>query len=492
MLCRTIIRCLAALAFVVAPAFGTPPASTPAEKAPPLADRVASLVSGYQALCAKENVKPILSISIVPIGGGKPLYGHNEDALLSPASNQKVLTSAFALTRLGEKFEFVTQACMVGKDLWIIGSGDPTFGDAKLASESNATAYDEVDRWAAAIKQALPGGIEGDIVACTAFSDKQTQPQESYRHADWPPKQAHDWFCAPVAAVNFNNNCIDLTFVAEGDKIVPILHPASKYIAVTDKIVKGGEQTWGALIGPDDASITLKGTVKAASADAQNVAINEPPLFAARVLAGRLDKAGVKLSDDLRFRTAGPEELHKVTLPKPLCQTATPLGNVIRRANKHSLNMAAECVFLRAGDGTWAGSAKLMTDTLVKEFGLDAAGFDVHEGSGLSKNDKLSAAAMTKLLAGLAQRPYVKTFLASLPIAGTDGTMEHRLKEAPYKGRVLAKTGWIAGVSCLSGYVLDKDGVPAAAFSILCNKVPAPAKEFQDNICRAILDSLAK
>ncbi len=449
-------------------------------------------MGSYQALCAKENVKPILSISIVPAAGGKALYSHNEDALLAPASNQKVLTSAFALTRLGEKFEFVTKACTVGKDLWIIGSGDPTFGDATLAKESNATAYDEVDRWAAAIKSALPGGIEGDIVACTAFSDKQATPQESYRHADWPEKQAHNWFCAPVAAVNFNNNCIDITFDAMGEKIAPVLIPAGKYIAVTDKLTKGAEQTWGALIGPDDATVTLKGTVKSASTEVQNVAINEPPLFAARAIAGRLDRAGVKLSDNIHFRTAGPEELQKAAISKPLCQTATPLGQVIRRANKHSLNMAAECVFLRAGDGTWAGSAKLMTETLTREFGLDAAGFEVHEGSGLSKNDKLSAAAMTKLLAAMSQKGYAKTFLASLPISGTDGTLEHRMKDSPYKGRVLAKTGWIAGVSCLSGYVLGADGSPAVAFSILCNKVPSPAKDLQDNICRAILDSLAK
>ncbi len=477
------VVCLAVLALLAAPAA----AAGPEKQAPPLADRVAMLIANYQALCAKDKVTPLLGVSIVPIGGGKELFARNDDTPLSPASNQKVLTSAFALTRLGEGFEFTTKACTAGKDLWVLGSGDPTFGDASLAREASATAYDEFDRWAAAIKKALPDGIEGDIVVCTAFSEKQAQPQESYRHSSWPADQAHNWFCAPAAAVNFNNNCIDVTFDAA---LTPVLLPASKYITVINKLTKGPEQMWGGLMGPADATITLKGTIKAASSDPVNVAVNEPPLLAGRTLADRLVKAGVKFSGNVR--TAGPEELAKVTLSKPLCQTATPLGAVLRRANKHSLNMAAECVFLRAGDGTWAGSARIMNETLTKEFSLEAASLDVHEGSGLSRNDKVSASAMTKVLTAMARKSYFKTILASLPISGTDGTLERRMKEAGYKGRVIAKTGFISGVSCLSGYVLDKDGTPAVAFAVLCNKVPGVAKDLQDNICRAIVDSLGK
>jgi len=167
---------------------------------------------------------------------------------------------------------------------------------------------------------------------------------------------------------------------------------------------------------------------------------------------------------------------------------------VLSRANKRSLNMAAECVFLRAGDGTWSGSAALMTKTLVEGCGLKEDDLVVRDGGGLSRNNRIAPAALVKLLAAAARRQDADVFLASLPASGIDGTMEKRLDRPPYRGRILGKTGYIAGVSSLSGYVLDGSGRPAIAFSILANKVPGgkgwKAKQLQDQICRWLADSI--
>ncbi len=156
--------------------------------------------------------------------------------------------------------------------------------------------------------------------------------------------------------------------------------------------------------------------------------------------------------------------------------------------------MAAECLMLRAGDGTWQGSARIMAETLVGDYGLDTRDFVVRDGGGLSSGNRITAAAMTRLLAKLAKRPDASMLLASLPVAGVDGTLRRRLRDDKYRGRVIAKTGRIRGVSCLSGYVLDSEGTPAVAFSILINRLPGRAKQnakaLQDNICRALVDSL--
>ncbi len=66
---------------------------------------------------------------------------------------------------------------------------------------------------------------------------------------------------------------------------------------------------------------------------------------------------------------------------------------------------------------------------------------------------------------------------------------------APCKGRIIAKTGYILGVSCLSGYVLDKSGKPALAFSIMANDMPgrvAPAKALQDELCAMLVEQVDK
>ena len=87
-----------------------------------------------------------------------------------------------------------------------------------------------------------------------------------------------------------------------------------------------------------------------------------------------------------------------------------------------------------------------------------------------------------------------RVFLASLPASGIDGTLRRRMKAPPYRGRIRAKTGYITGVSCLSGYVLDDSGKEVLAFSILVNRVRAGngwrAKQMQDRICRLLVDSV--
>ena len=83
----------------------------------------------------------------------------------------------------------------------------------------------------------------------------------------------------------------------------------------------------------------------------------------------------------------------------------------------------------------------------------------------------------------------------SLARAGIDGTLSKRMTTAPCKGRIIAKTGYINGVSCLSGYVLDKTGKPAMAFSIMANDMPgrvAPAKALQESICQMLVNQLDK
>jgi D-alanyl-D-alanine carboxypeptidase/D-alanyl-D-alanine-endopeptidase (penicillin-binding protein 4) len=214
-------------------------------------------------------------------------------------------------------------------------------------------------------------------------------------------------------------------------------------------------------------------------------------MMLARVLADRLEQAKVAFTGAIRDGDASKFDPARAPA---LATTRTAIAVVMARANKHSLNMAAECMFLRAGGGSWAGSAKKMTDALTRTYGLPAASFNIADGSGYSRNNRVAPSAMTKLLGAVLERKDADAFVRSLPVSGTDGTMEDRLTAEPYKGRVLGKTGYIAGVSCLSGYVLGADGKPAYAFAIMTNGVsgPADAKTLQDSVAAALVDALPK
>ncbi len=405
--------------------------------------------------------------------------------LFTPASNQKILTSAFALAKLGADFEFVTKVELDGDVLSIVGDYDPTLGDPFLAEQNEHGIYDELDRWAGEVKERLGDGTISRISVIPAADD----PGE-YRHPDWPKNQYKRWYAAPVAAVNFHDNCIDVSFEVEGDKVTPVLRPHSRYIEVINRVRKGGKHVWGLSFGPNDATVTLRGTVSRTTPDPYSVSVNDPPRLLGHVFADRLAGAGVE------FASNNKNAATQAGKPETICKTVTPIAAVIKRANKRSLNLAAECLMLRAGGGTWDGGAKIMTKTLAREYGVDEDSLIVRDGSGLSRKNRVTPAAMVKVLTALADGDNARLFLDSLAISGTDGTLDDRLPMEPYRGRVLGKTGYVYGASCLSGYVLDDDGDPAVAFSIMVKDVRAgrawKAKRLQDDLCRILVDYLIK
>ena len=280
-----------------------------------------------------------------------------------------------------------------------------------------------------------------------------------------------------------------MTFDVIAGKAVATVIPQSRFIKVINRVKVGKKHLWSLATTPGDSEITLTGWIKGPAPSPYSVAVSNPSAVYGRVLAGRIIDAGVGITGQIRRDDAAiPASL------KPVCTIKTPLAVAMKRANKRSLNMAAECLLLRAGDGSWPGSARIMADTLAKTFGLQADQLAVADGGGLSRGNRVTAAAMTKLLAQLATYPDARILLNSLSVAGVDGTLRKRLRGEKYKSRVIAKTGRIQGVSCLSGYVLDDQGRVAVAFSILINRLPGRAKQsakvLQDNICRALVDSL--
>ena len=462
-----------------------------AEKPATLAQRIAQAVGVYE-----QRSKAVVGAAAADLRTGKTILGLRQNQQFVPASNQKLLTAAFALAKLGGNFRFETAAYLVADDLWIVGSGDPTFGDPRIAKRSGKNGkgvYAELDRWAAAIAKVRPGGIDGNIVVFSCFTPGQSARLESFRHPMWPKSQHHNWYAAPVAGLDFHNNCFDVTFARDKrGATVPVVVPRTRWIRVVNRTRPGAKHVWSLRTNADDSVLTVRGTVKGPSRYPLSVAADNPPLLFGRVLADRLRLAKVPVRGRVRIEELCPIAPSK--LPKPVCKTSTPLSAAIRRMCKTSLNMAAESVMLRAGDGTWVGSARIMGEVLTREYGLDADSFVVSDGGGLLVGNRVTPAAIARVLSRMVRRKDALVVLKSLPFSGTDGTLRKRLAKEPYKQRIVAKTGYILGVSALSGYALDAKRRPAIAFSILVNAVgPGKAwvaKQLQDAVCRMFIDSL--
>jgi serine-type D-Ala-D-Ala carboxypeptidase/endopeptidase (penicillin-binding protein 4) len=174
----------------------------------------------------------------------------------------------------------------------------------------------------------------------------------------------------------------------------------------------------------------------------------------------------------------------------PLAQfDSPPLASIIRFMDKESDNFTAEMLLKQLGAvvldrGTSAGGAAVVMQTLA-EANVPLAGVRIVDGSGLSRLDRLTANAVAAILRAAWNDPAVRpAFIAGLPVAGVNGTLESRLRQPPARGRVLAKTGTTTDASALSGYVGSR-----FLFSVLQNGHPVSywwARRAQDRFVQVL------
>ena len=436
--------------------------------------------------------KATVGIEIVALGdtptATKPMLRRSHATPLIPASNLKLVTTAAALERLGGDFKFDTRLVKRGNDLAIIGDGDPTLGDAELIKKFGWTTTTVFDSWAAAIKQMNVNAV-GDVVVDDSVFD------ETFVHPNWPTDQLHLRYVAGVAGLNLNANCIDvyLNPTARGSVVNYSLDPATSYATVQNNCYTSSENAVSLFMEPDTRVINLKGT-SPGSRQGLSVTVDDPALFAATVLSESLTRAGVSSSGAVRRdRTVRAGIDAKSPDIIVLAHHTTPLSAVLARANKDSMNLYAESLCKRLGfaastqPGSWENGTVAM-GAFLTALGVPVDQFKFDDGCGLSKQNALSAGALSTMLQHMFYGPNRQAYIDSLAIAGVDGTLSDRFRGTDLSGRVYAKSGFVNGVSTLSGYFQGRDD-RWYAFSILMNGIPPKSnsmiKSLQERIVKA-------
>ncbi len=412
--------------------------------------------------------------------------------MLITASNMKLFTSAFALEKLGAGFSFTTKVYLDGNDIVVVGDGDPTIGAPDLAAAAGESVYAELDRWADAIKTQAAGQFTGNLVLASCFN-----LQGQFHHPNKSNTTNPAWWSAPVDALNYHDNFYDVTFTVSGGSVTPHVEPASSFIQVINNL-QVGPTNWSLSSAPNESTVTLNGRVASSTSNPRSISGNHPGMLLGRTLADRIIQAGVSFTGQIQTVDCNSLNLTGAVL---LYEKSLPLSESMKRMNKRSLNMAANCHFLRAGDGTWAGSQTLITQSLIQDYNLDPNGFNVIEGSGLFESCRVQPLVFVDLLTQMTTHPDGNILIESLPISGLDGTLEeqNRYQESNYLGRVLGKTGTVGSASCLTGYVLDAPfGEPVIVFSILNNRTDwwsgstwrDNARDMQDDVIKLLVDTL--
>ncbi len=151
---------------------------------------------------------------------------------------------------------------------------------------------------------------------------------------------------------------------------------------------------------------------------------------------------------------------------------SAPLASQLRDINKFSNNVMARNLLLslvaRRGDAPASSSAAVIRVVeWMKTAGLDSSTLALPNGSGLAREEKLSASALAALLQRAWQQPTMPEFVASLPVAGIDGTMARRFDNSPLKGRAHIKTGSLDDVASVAGYVTARSGKRIAVVAMI-------------------------
>ena len=452
-------------------------------------------------------------IQIVDLATGKTLYELHPDHFFVPASNTKLFTTALALSRLGPEFTFLTRVVSaappdgqgrIAGDLRLIGQGDPNLSGRSIPYQRGAQAGNPlaaIEDLAAQIVARGVKRIEGDIVG-----DDTWYVWEPYA-VGWAVDDPQSDDGPAVSALAVNDNTITLSVrpgAAVGDAAALLLSPPIEFYRIANRVrtvPAGGPRAVHFSRIPGSRDAQLWGTVPLRGNGVDLLlGIDDPALYAAEALRQALSQRGVAITGSSVAQHAWPDDQPDLTqaaaAPAMAAETelasrvSAPLLEGLRITDKVSQNLHAEMALravarARRNLGTFeAGQEELKA--FLGEVGVDPGAYNILDGSGLTRLNLVTPAAVVKLLRFMYDSPERDHWISLLPVGGQDGTLASRFADAG--GRVHAKTGSLSHVSALSGYVQRADG-SWVAFSILVNNYNGHTPEVRgvmDRICSLI------
>ncbi len=392
-----------------------------------------------------------VSVVIEEAGSGRSRLDHLPDAPRNPASVMKLLTTYAALDQLGPAWSWSTPVWLQGPvrdgvldgSLVIKGTGDP-----KLVIERVWLLLRRVQQFG--VRE-----IRGDIVLDrSAFSAPDASPAEFDGDASRPYNVKPDALLLNFKAVTYTFSPLPGKAVATVTADPPL---AGVQVDATVPTAGGPCDDWRSALKAkfaDPARVSFAGALPLGCGEQSwPVAYVDPASYNARLIEAMWRDIGGKLRGAVRDGAA------PATLPS--FEIASPaLADVIRDINKFSNNVMAQQLFLtlgltQRGSGSPAAAREALQGWIRDRFGESAQDPVIDNGSGLSRETRMSARWLTRLLQRAWSSAVMPELLSSLPVNGLDGTARH---SQATQGRAHLKTGSLRDVAAVAGYVLGDSG----------------------------------
>ncbi len=427
-------------------------------------------------------------LEIIDLNRNREVYNYNSQKLFTPASNQKILTTATALYFLPNNFEVTTSVRIDGPlvdsvlygDLIVKGKGDPLFSSEDLDSLSSLI-YERGIR-------EIRGNVLGDVSWCDS----------TYFGSGWMWDDNPHGYMPYLSALILNKSRVLLevtpTNPAQLAKVgfikSAVKFPVSNYLLTVPGDSSNYEITRN--FKRDENRFFANGFIAVNnSPDTISLNIYNPDEYFLSALKLKFDSLGIIVKGKFTTTINAPFIAELFTL-------SHPLDSIITETNKESINIDSE-MLLRLLAAEFYGEPAIpkngiqLVDSLILLSENDPRKFVIADGCGLSRYNLISPKLITDILIYMRENVNDKynKLLSSFPIAGVDGTLENRMKTGFAFNNVRAKTGTMTGVSALSGVVTNRSG-RKFLFSIMMQNYSCKTTEIrnlQDEICETLANS---
>ncbi|WP_188009079.1 serine-type D-Ala-D-Ala carboxypeptidase [Grimontia hollisae] len=432
-----------------------------------------------------------LALSVYDASARAKIVSIDDDILLPPASTQKVVTALAATLSLPPDFTFDTTLGQVGQDLVFTFSGDPTL------------TRNDIRLLISALKAKGIQHIRGDIwLDGSIFSGHE-------RAVGWPWDILGVCYSAPSSAIALERNCVQGAIYSEKNQphtrvFVPEHQPVK---VTTDAMAVTQSQQEQSLCDLElhydsNNHYQLSGCLAHRSTPLPlKFAIQNPQKYVQDILQAELKTAAIIV--DGKIKTGSPTGTRTLLAKHRSDNRDALLETMLKRSD----NLIADNLLKIIGHryynqpGTFANGAAAIKAILLEKTGIDLTHAVIVDGSGLSRNNRMTASQLMDVLQYVYAHPQLG-LLAMLPVSGVDGTLKYRasVRHAPLKQRLIAKTGSLYGSYNLAGVLKNDLGKDLLVVQLVTNyhipetedrpdNVASPITQFERELYQALLTS---